>query len=334
VTAFDALAADYDASFTATPLGTLLREAVWRRLDARFAPGDRVLELACGTGEDAIHLARRGVQVTALDASPAMVETARRKVAAAGLEGLVEVRQMDIESSGLPPQVAVQAPPQVEPGPPPQVETWGYEWLSFQDRGFAAHQTPSVPQGQPFPSPRFQPGVGPGVDPGVGPGANGADPGAAESALFDGAFSNFGGLNCIADLRAVSDSLARHLRPGAPVLLCIMGPLVPWEWIWYLGKGDPARAFRRLRPGGVAWRGLTVRYPSIRAIRVAFAPDFRIVRTAAVGALLPPTYIEEWTRRHPRLLAALARWERRLERVPPLPWLADHYLIELERRGV
>ena len=309
MTAFDALAADYDASFTATPLGTLLREAVWRRLDARFAPGDRVLELACGTGEDAIHLARRGVQVTAIDASPAMVEVARRKAAAAGLEELIEVRQMDLEGSGLPPQA----------GAPPQVETWGYEWLSFQDRGFAAQRTPSVPQGQPFPSPRFQPGAAPGA--------------AGAGRHFDGAFSNFGGLNCLSDLRPLARSLASCLRPGAPLLLCVMGPLVPWEWIWYLGKGDPGRAFRRLRRGGVAWRGLTVRYPSIRATRRAFAPDFRTVRAGAVGALLPPTYIEEWTRRHPRLLSALARWERRLERVPPLPWLADHYLIELERRG-
>jgi SAM-dependent methyltransferase len=256
VTAFDALAAEYDASFTATPLGTLLREAVWRRLAARFAAGDRVLELACGTGEDALHLARRGVRVTALDASPAMVEAARRKAAAAGLEGLVEVQQMDVEDLA-----GVRAQP------------------------------------------------------------------------FDGAFSNFGGLNCVADLRAVARALAERLRPGAPVLLCVMGPLVPWEWIWYLGKGDPARAFRRLRPGGVAWRGMTIRYPSIHALRRAFAPELRSVRISAIGALLPPTYLEEWTRRHPRLLAALARWERRLERVPPLPWLADHYLIELERRG-
>jgi SAM-dependent methyltransferase len=256
MTAFDALAADYDASFTSTSLGTFLREAVWRRLDARFAPGDRVLELACGTGEDAVHLARRGVRVTATDASPAMVEAARRKVAAAGLEELIEVHHQDMSS------------------------------------------------------------LGPGV-----------------RAPFDGAFSNFGGLNCVSDLRALAQALAQQLRPGAPVLFCVMGPLVPWEWIWYLGKGDPARAFRRLRRGGVTWRGLTVRYPSIRALRRAFAPELRTLRTAAVGALLPPTYIEEWIRRHPRLLAALARWERRLERVPPLPWLADHYLIELERRA-
>jgi SAM-dependent methyltransferase len=259
MTAFDALAADYDASFTATPLGTLLREAVWRRLAARFSPGDRVLELACGTGEDALHLACRGVRVTAIDASAAMVEAARRKVAAAGVEGMVEVQHQEISSLCSP--------------------------------------LPLLP------------------------------------APFDGAFSNFGGLNCVSDLRALARGLAQRLRPGAPVLLCVMGPLVPWEWLWYLGKGDPTRAFRRLRRGGVAWRGMTVRYPSIRALQRAFAPEFRTLRTSAVGALLPPTYIEEWTRRHPRLLAALARWERRLERVPPLPWLADHYLIELERRA-
>lgn len=258
MSAFDALAPSYDASFTATPLGTLLREAVWRRLDARFAPGNRVLELACGTGEDALHLAGRGVRVVATDASAAMAETARRKAAAAGLEGMVEVHHLPAEE-------------------------------------LAAGEDLSGP--------------------------------------FDGAFSDFGGFNCVTDLRAVSRALARRLRPGAPVLLCVMGPLVPWEWIWYLGHGDLKKAFRRLRPRGVAWRGLTVRYPSIRTLRRAFAPDFRTLRTSAVGALLPPTYAEEWTRRHPRLLAGLARWERRLERLPPLPWLADHYLIELERRA-
>jgi SAM-dependent methyltransferase len=256
--AFDALAATYDASFTTTPLGTLLREAVWRRLDARFFSGDRVLELACGTGEDAVHLAHRGVRVVATDASAEMVETARRKATAAGVDAMVEVRHLPVED---------------------------------------------LATGEELPGP------------------------------FDGVFSDFGGLNCVADLGAVSEALARRLRPGRPAVLCVMGPLVPWEWAWYLRQGDFGKAFRRLRPGGVAWRGLTVRYPSILALRRAFAQHFRTLRTSAVGALLPPTYAEEWTRRHPRLLAGLARWERRLERLPPLPWLADHYLIELERRA-
>src|SRR6185295_8430939 len=229
------------------------RQAVWRRLDARFAPGDRVLELACGTGEDAVHLAMRGVRVLATDASPAMVETARSKAASAGVQEIVEARS-----------------------------------LAIQDLGTLCE-------------------------------------------TFDGAFSSFGGLNCVGDLAAVAHGLAAHLRPGAPVLLCVMGPLVPWEWLGFLARGRPGDAFRRLRRGGAAWRGLTVRYPSIRRLRRTFAPAFRLVRVSAVGALLPPTEFEGWTRRHPRLLTSLARLERRLETVPPLPWLADHYLAELER---
>ena len=151
------------------------------------------------------------------------------------------------------------------------------------------------------------------------------------SESFDGALSNFGGLNCVADLGAVAAGLAASLRPGATALLCVMGPLVPWEWAWYLWRRQPAKAFRRLRRSGVAWRGLTIRYPSIGSLRRAFAPWFRPRRASAVGALLPPSYAESWAARYPGVLAGLDRWERRLETLPPLPWLADHYLLELER---
>ncbi|HXO21658.1 MAG TPA: class I SAM-dependent methyltransferase [Thermoanaerobaculia bacterium] len=250
------MAEGYDSGFTESAVGTLMRRAVWRRTDAVWGPGDRVLELNCGTGEDAVHLARRGVRVVATDVSEAMLERARAKVAAAGVEHLVEVRRMAIEELG----------------------------------------------------------------------------GGTAAAAFDGALSNFGGLNCVADLAPMARALASCLRPGGMAALCLMGPFVPWEWVWFLGRGRLGEAFRRLRPGGARWRGLTIRYPSIRAARRALAPAFRLRRAAAVGALLPPTYAEGWARAHPRWLARLDRWERRCETWPPLPWLADHYLLELERR--
>jgi hypothetical protein len=87
-----------------------------------------------------------------------------------------------------------------------------------------------------------------------------------------------------------------------------------------------------LRPGGARWRGVVVRYPTIRTLRRAFAPSFRYRRVLALGFLLPPTYAANWAARHPLLLHALDRWERRLEAVPPIAWLADHYVLELERR--
>lgn len=253
--AFDSFAADYDRSFTASAIGERMRAAVWRRLDAAFRPGERILELNCGTGEDAVHLARRGVRVLATDVSPEMLALTRAKVERAGMAELVEVAALAIEDLALRPPAGV----------------------------------------------------------------------------FDGVLSNFGGLNCVDDLPRVACGLATMLRPGALAVLCVMGPAVPWEWGWYLAHGQPRTALRRLRRGGVPWRGLTVRYPSIGSVRRAFAPHFAQRRVAAIGALVPPTYAEAWAARHPRLLAALDRWERRAETLPPLPWLADHYLIELER---
>ncbi|MGB2772026.1 MAG: methyltransferase domain-containing protein, partial [Anaerolineae bacterium] len=94
--AFDDSAATYDDAFTESTIGRLLRAAVWRRLDAQFRAGDRVLELNCGTGADAIHLAQRGVHVLATDVSEAMLAVTRRKVAQAGMEELVQVAKLDI----------------------------------------------------------------------------------------------------------------------------------------------------------------------------------------------------------------------------------------------
>jgi len=45
----------------------------------------RILDLACGTGEAALRFARAGHQVIGVDSSGAMLEQARRKAAAAGL---------------------------------------------------------------------------------------------------------------------------------------------------------------------------------------------------------------------------------------------------------
>src|SRR5262245_15732401 len=271
---FDDMAADYDRSFTNSAIGSLMRQAVWRRLNACFRPGDRVLELNCGTGADAVYLARRGVRVLATDIAPAMLELTRAKVAQAGLEQLVAIQQLAIEELKIENEELRKDPR----------ESGSFSILNSQF---------SIP--------------------------------------FDGALSIFGGLNCVADFRDVAAGLAACLRPGAMALLCVMGPLVPWEWAWYLWRKQPAKAFRRLRRGGVTWRGLTIRYPSIGSLRRAFAPWFRLRRASAVGALLPPSYAEGWAVRRPRLLARLNRWERRLETLPPLPGLADHYLLELER---
>jgi SAM-dependent methyltransferase len=49
-------------------------------------PPGRALDLGCGTGTNAIYLARHGWETTAIDFTPRAVKAARRKAAAAGVK--------------------------------------------------------------------------------------------------------------------------------------------------------------------------------------------------------------------------------------------------------
>jgi ubiquinone/menaquinone biosynthesis C-methylase UbiE len=76
---FDRQAPRYDEAWTNTQTGRLQRNAVWSQIDPLIRRGDRILDLGCGTGEDAFHLADLGGQVLGVDASPEMVRVARRR---------------------------------------------------------------------------------------------------------------------------------------------------------------------------------------------------------------------------------------------------------------
>jgi SAM-dependent methyltransferase len=53
---------------------------------AALTPGERVLDVACGTGNAALLAAAAGAAVTGLDAAPRLVEVARGRAAAAGVD--------------------------------------------------------------------------------------------------------------------------------------------------------------------------------------------------------------------------------------------------------
>jgi SAM-dependent methyltransferase len=94
--AFDGVASTYARS---NDENRTLREMRRRTLAAitRHVPaGSRILDLGCGPGYDDEHLARCGYSVTAIDWSPAMVDQARRRVQAAGVEDRVDVHHLGI----------------------------------------------------------------------------------------------------------------------------------------------------------------------------------------------------------------------------------------------
>lgn len=98
ITAFDQLARQYDSAFTDTAVGRVLREIVWSRVAASFGACRHVLDLGCGTGEDALRLAGMGIKVTAIDASRGMIEVAQEKMRRRGGIEPIEFHGVPMES--------------------------------------------------------------------------------------------------------------------------------------------------------------------------------------------------------------------------------------------
>ena len=224
--AFDRLAPRYEELWSGAPDGRVQREGVWRRIDGLFRPGDRILDLGCGIGDDALHFTSRGVDVVGVDASSEMVRVARG-------------RGVDAINCELP----------------------------------------------------------------------------TIDAMFDGAISNFGMLNCVERLEPVAEDLARLVRPGGKLALCIIGRFCLRETCRYALRLEFGKAVRRLRPGGVmASFGVHVRYPSVRQMERVFGPWFRMDAWYGIGLCSPN-----------------AKWERRLAHLPFLRALADHRLLVFHR---
>lgn len=157
------------------------------------------------------------------------------------------------------------------------------------------------------------------------------------SELFDGAFSNFGALNCIEDSRKFAVDLARLLKPGATALLCWIGPCCLWEMVWYLSHGKAQKAFRRFKRNGVtaSLNGgpcFSVRYPTIRQLADAFGNHFRLRKVRGIGVAVPPSYMEPWGIRHPRLLRITEKADLFFSALPGYRMLADHVLLDFERK--
>jgi len=258
-TAFDRIASSYDDVFTRSLIGRAQRKQVWAKLLAAFPPGQRVLELNCGTGEDARFLAKRNRSVVACDVSPSMIDIARRRDLTEGRLANLEYLQLANEDLGL-----------------------------FFSRGHS----------------------------------------------FDGAFSNFSGLNCVADLGPVAAILATLVRPGGRLVLCLWSRFCLAELIWYVLHGQPRKAVRRISgtaSANVAGTTIPVSYPTVRAIRRAFSPWFRLESRSAIGLFVPPSYVEQWIRKHKKFLAHMESLERVFAEWPVLRGIGDHILLEFVR---
>lgn len=95
---FDTVAQSYDASFTHSVIGIAQRNVVWSYLENVLSSSDElnILELNCGTGEDALWFANKGHKVLATDISEKMLEITQEKIHEANLLSRVQTKQIDI----------------------------------------------------------------------------------------------------------------------------------------------------------------------------------------------------------------------------------------------
>ncbi len=96
--AFDTVAQSYDASFTHSVIGIAQRDVVWSYLESSLSSSDKlnILELNCGTGEDALWFAKKGHKVLATDISEKMLGITQEKIHEANLLSRVQTMQIDI----------------------------------------------------------------------------------------------------------------------------------------------------------------------------------------------------------------------------------------------
>jgi hypothetical protein len=153
---------------------------------------------------------------------------------------------------------------------------------------------------------------------------------------FAAAYSNFGPLNCVADLPAAATRIAARIAPGGLLIASVIGRICPWEIAVYATRGDLPRALIRFRRGlvPVPLDGRTVwtRYLTPREFEAPFrAAGMTRVSLQALGLLTPPPYLQAFAERHPALIDRLQRAEDRCGRWPVLRTWGDHFLIVMRK---
>lgn len=156
---------------------------------------------------------------------------------------------------------------------------------------------------------------------------------------FDMVFSNFGGINCVneAGIRKLARDLDSKMKPGAYLVLVVFGRYCIWEIMYYLMKGRPRQAFRRMRKEnsfGTNGNAMPLFYYGPRRLAGFFEPAFSFKKTLPIGICIPPSYLESAFLNRKNQLQRLNTWEARLSVSGFLSNLADHYCLILKKNPV
>ncbi|MBL7732400.1 MAG: class I SAM-dependent methyltransferase [Chitinophagaceae bacterium] len=153
---------------------------------------------------------------------------------------------------------------------------------------------------------------------------------------YDHIFSNFAGLNCTGRLEKVLDSFQHLLKPGGHVTMVILPRFCLWEFLLLL-KGKFKTAFRRFagRKGARAHiEGQYFRcwYYNPSFIRKRMKTTFEVCRLEGLCTIVPPSYMENFAEKRPRLYKWLQKKEDKWKAGWPWRVVGDYYIITLRKK--
>jgi ubiquinone/menaquinone biosynthesis C-methylase UbiE len=154
---------------------------------------------------------------------------------------------------------------------------------------------------------------------------------------YDCIFSNFAGLNCTNELEKVLSSFFFLLKPGGLVTLVVMPGFCLWEFL-FLFKGKFKTAFRRFSghkgtKAHIEGKYFRCWYYNPSFIKNHLSSSFDTLSVEGLCTLVPPSYMQRFAEKHPKLYYFLEKKENKWKAKWPWKSIGDYFIITLQRKA-
>jgi len=97
---FDHIASTYDSVFARSAIGQFHRKRVWKYIEGMLPDlkGFEMLELNCGTGEDAVLFGEGGFNIVATDISEEMLKITQKKAEQVSMQNKISSHYLDLDT--------------------------------------------------------------------------------------------------------------------------------------------------------------------------------------------------------------------------------------------
>ncbi len=143
-------------------------------------------------------------------------------------------------------------------------------------------------------------------------------------------------LNCVnePELEHLSKDFAKLLYPAGKLVMVVMGKYCLWETLYFFAKFKFTKALRRWDNKGVHTKiedeEFETWFYSVRSLNKIFSPHFKLIDVKPIAVVVPPSYLQNYFDKKPKLLKKLDRIDQLLTRFKWLSNFSDHLILTFE----